>query len=123
MIVLEKIKSIENCPKSHVLAVHDTLNVISGKWKISIIASLLHGKMRFKDLQEVIEKITPRMLSKELKQLELNGILNRTVQPSKPVLIEYELTASGEQLSEVIDSLIAWGVNHRSATTTKASHF
>ncbi|QTY27152.1 helix-turn-helix domain-containing protein [Flavobacterium sp. CS20] len=113
---LIKTKSVMNCPKSFVLAVNDTLNVIGGKWKISIIASLLQSKMRFKDLQEVIVKITPRMLSKELKELELNGVVNRIVQPSKPVLIEYELTESGKQLSEVIDSIIDWGLNHRSVT-------
>ncbi|WP_417874828.1 winged helix-turn-helix transcriptional regulator [Xanthomarina gelatinilytica] len=116
---LIKRKSVMNCPKSFVLAVNDTLNVIGGKWKIGIIASLLQRKMRFKDLQEVIEKITPRMLSKELKELELNGVVKRIVQPSKPVLIEYELTESGKQLSDVIDSIIDWGLNHRSVTIKK----
>lgn len=107
-------KNIEQCPKSYVMAVNDTLNVISGKWKIPIIASLLHGKKRFKDLQDSVDVITPRMLSKELKELELNGIVNRVVHTTKPVLIEYELTGCGSHLKGVIDGMIKWGLNHRS---------
>jgi len=65
------------CPASYVLALTDTLNVINGKWKLSIIACLLRGVTCFKDLLERTEKIIPRMLSKELKELELNGIVER----------------------------------------------
>ena len=74
---LKDFLEVKKCPIRYVLAVNDTLNVISGKWKMPIIASLLYGKNRFKDLQENIEKITPRMLSKELKELELNGVYSQ----------------------------------------------
>ena len=86
-------KEVKSCPRQYVLAVNDTLNVISGKWKLPIIASLLYGKNRFKDLQENIDKITPRMLSKELKELELNGVVERKVYQTRPIRIEYELTS------------------------------
>lgn len=101
------------CPTQFVLAINDTLNVISGKWKMPIIATLFFGKMRFTEIQRNINKITPRMLSKELKELELNGIVTRTVHDSIPVVIEYELTESARQLGEVMDSMIRWGINHR----------
>ena len=101
------------CPIQFVLAINDTLNVISGKWKIPIIATMSFGKQRFTEIQRNIPKITPRMLSKELKELELNGIVKRTVYDSIPVTIEYELTESAKQLSDVMNSMIQWDINHR----------
>lgn len=103
----------KGCPTQFVLAINDTLNVISGKWKMPIIATLFFGKMRFTEIQRNIHKITPRMLSKELKELELNGIVTRTVHDSIPVIVEYELTESARQLGDVMDSMIRWGINHR----------
>jgi DNA-binding HxlR family transcriptional regulator len=107
---LEKIKS---CSAQFVLAINDTLTVISGKWKLPIIGSLLYGKKRYKELEREIPKITPRMLSKELKNLEVNGIVKRTVRNSIPVLVEYELTVSGQSLHQVIEPMIEWGLQHR----------
>lgn len=104
---------VQQCPRHYVLALTDTLNVMNGKWKLPIIASLLHGKIRFKDLQDNIDKITPRMLSKELKELELNGIIERKVYNQTPVLIEYILTESGKNITSVIDAMIDWGMIHR----------
>ena len=89
------------------------MNVISGKWKLPIIAALFQEKNRFKDLLENIEKITPRMLSKELKELEINGIIQRNVTHQMPVIIEYKLTGSGKKIIEVIDAMIDWGLTHR----------
>ncbi|WNH12973.1 winged helix-turn-helix transcriptional regulator [Thalassobellus suaedae] len=97
------------------MAINDTLNVVSGKWKLPIIASLLYGKRRYKDIQENIDKITPRMLSKELKDLELNGVVKRTVFDTTPVLIEYTLTATGEKIINVLDAMVDWGVEHRNS--------
>lgn len=109
-ISLEEAKA---CPTQFVLAINDTLNVVSGKWKMPIIATLFFGKRRFTEVQRNIPKITPRMLSKELKELELNGIVKRTVYDSIPVVVEYELTDSGRMLSDVMDSMIRWGLSHR----------
>ncbi|WP_229206801.1 winged helix-turn-helix transcriptional regulator [Dyadobacter crusticola] len=107
------------CPRSYILALTDTLNVINGKWKLPIIASLLRGVNRFKDLLEKTEKITPRMLSKELKELEANGVVQRVVYNQTPVLIEYQLTESGKDIADVIDSMIDWGMTHRSHVIKK----
>lgn len=103
----------QQCPKSYILALTDTLNVINGKWKLPILAALLRGQNRFKDLLDRIEKITPRMLSKELKELELNSLVVRKVHHTTPVLIEYSLTSSGRDITKVIDAMIGWGMKHR----------
>ncbi len=108
-------EEVQPCPKQFILALNDTLNVVNGRWKLPIIAALFRGKKRFKELLETIENVTPRMLSKELKELEINGIVNRTVYNQTPVLIEYTLTASGTNMVQVIDAMIDWGLTHRKA--------
>lgn len=107
------IESIRDCPKSFVMAANDTMNVLSGKWKMPIMASLIFGKKRFKDLEKEIPKITPRMLSKELRDLEVNGIVTRTVHNTIPVIIEYEFTESGKNFKKVMDAMVEWGLEHR----------
>ena len=64
-------------------------------------------------MEREIPRITPRMLSKELKDLEINGIIRRTVHDTIPVTVEYELTASGKTLNNVLDVMIEWGLQHR----------
>ena len=105
----------KSCPIQYVLAIRDTLNVISGKWKMPIIASLVFNKKRFTEIQRNIDKITPRMLSKELKELEINGVVVRKVYDTTPVTIEYELTPSGKEIVKVIDVMVEWGLSHRQA--------
>lgn len=115
-----KEKEIMNlCKADFVLAINDTLNVITGKWKLPIIASLMFGKMRYSELQKSIGKITPRMLSKELKELEMNSIVTRTVYPTIPVTVEYELTECAKGLKGVLEKMIEWGVEHRKAVISK----
>lgn len=102
-------KDFNGCDYSDVVALHDTLTILSGKWKIYIIRALLFGKSRFNELHKRIPKITPRMLSKELKELELNGVVKRTVYNTVPATVEYELTSSGTQLKELITEMVRWG--------------
>lgn len=113
------INSIKDCPHSFALAVNDTVNVLSGKWKLPIMASLLFGKKRFKELEREIPKITPRMLSKELRDLEMNGMVTRTVYDTIPVTVEYEFTESGRKIKEVLDAMVEWGINHRKEVLNK----
>jgi DNA-binding HxlR family transcriptional regulator len=113
---MEEVKSINeirSCPILSVLAINDTLSVITGKWKLSIICTMMHDKKRFTEIQRNISKITPRMLSKELKELEMNGIVKRIVYDTTPVSIEYELTESGKSIREVLDKMLEWGLQHR----------
>ncbi|HUM50879.1 MAG TPA: helix-turn-helix domain-containing protein [Chitinophagales bacterium] len=104
---------IKSCSSTFVLAINDTLNVINGKWKLPIIGSLLYGKKRFTELEKSIPKITPRMLSKELKELEINGVVTRTVYDSIPVIVEYDLTKSGKSLNIFLEPMVEWGLMHR----------
>ncbi len=106
-------EEVKSCSKQYVLAINDTLNVMSGKWKLPIIGSLFYGKKRFKELEREISKITPRMLSKELKDLEMNGIIRRTVLETAPITVEYELTEAGHSFQSVLDSMLEWGLKHR----------
>lgn len=107
------IEEVKKCPVQFVLAVNDTINVIKGKWKLPILGSLLFEKKRFTEIQRNIPKITPRMLSKELKELELNGMITRTVYNTIPVSVEYELTNSGKSISDLLEKMAEWGLNHR----------
>lgn len=100
--------------KPRLMAIHDTMDLISGKWKVSIISYLqTMGKSRFMELQNNIEGIGAKMLSKELKDLEINELVTRTVLQSRPVKVEYELTDYGRTLEHIIDELCVWGFKHR----------
>jgi DNA-binding HxlR family transcriptional regulator len=103
----------EKCNAASVMAVKDTLDVISGKWKLPILGSLIDGERRFKELERNIPKITARMLSKELRQLEMNQLVKRTVYDTMPATVEYEITPYGRTLDKVIDAMNEWGKLHR----------
>jgi len=101
------------CDGNFMLALSDTLNVISGKWKLSIIGVLMDGKMRFKQIESTIPHINSRMLSIELKDLEANGMVTRTAYNTVPVTVEYELTRSGYSILQVLEVMVDWGKAHR----------
>ncbi|MBX2897029.1 MAG: helix-turn-helix transcriptional regulator [Cyclobacteriaceae bacterium] len=99
--------------------VRDVLDIINGKWKLPILICLSFGNKRFKELEREVEGITPKMLSKELRDLEANELVVRTVYDTVPVTIEYSLTAYGKSLDGVIDSLREWGKKHRTRLLLK----
>jgi DNA-binding HxlR family transcriptional regulator len=103
----------------HVLPVKDTLDLLSGKWKLPIIGALMFGNKRFRDMEREIPGITARMLSKELKDLEINELVKRTVYDTTPVTVEYELTAYGRSLESVFHALRDWGTQHRKRIMNK----
>lgn len=104
--------TVPECTRA-LLPVRDALDVIGGKWKLPIIVALTYGPRRFNQMEREIEGITPKMLSKELKDLELNQLVSRTVYDTMPVTVEYELTAHGKSLETVIGALYEWGRKHR----------
>ncbi|MGF7073466.1 winged helix-turn-helix transcriptional regulator [Mucilaginibacter sp. 3215] len=104
--------SKEAC-KASVNAVRDALYVVNGKWKLPMLVSLMNGPKRFKELQRDLEEITPKVLSKELRDLELNGFVTRTVYDTTPVTVIYERTDYANSLSKVIGELHDWGMKHR----------
>ena len=87
----------------------EVLDIIGGKWSMPIIYNLSKGKMRFKELERSIEGINTRMLVKELKNMEANGIITRQVFATVPPTVEYTLTVKGEKLLPSITSLYNWG--------------
>lgn len=99
--------------RSCVQHVQDALYVLSGKWKIPIIVSLWYGKKRFSAIRREIPDITDRMLSKELKELEANSLIERCVSEQAPALAAYSLTAYGKTIDTVIAALSNWGAKHR----------
>ena len=95
------------------LVARDALEVIQGKWRLPIIISLLHGNKRFGELQRDIADISPKMLSKELKALETNQIITRTLYDSMPITVEYSLTPLGLTMKNLLDEILNWGAHFR----------
>lgn len=90
----------------------DVLQIIGGKWAMPMIYILSKGKMRFKELERSIEGINTRMLVKELKNMEANGIVIREVFATVPPMVEYTLTEKGHKLVPSIVSLHNWGLDY-----------
>ncbi|MBE8714777.1 winged helix-turn-helix transcriptional regulator [Sphingobacterium hungaricum] len=100
--------------KKNIMAVHDAMDVLNGKWKISIVASLCYyHKRRFSEILKDLNGISNKMLSKELKDLEINKLIRRTVLDTHPITVQYELTEYGQKLQSVIRDLTDWGAEHR----------
>src|SRR3954462_8507378 len=102
----------QECAKS-LAAVGDALYAIGGKWKLPIIIALRDGNKRLNELQRTITGISAKVLSNELKELELTGFAKRNVYSQSPVIVEYELTEYSNSLGEVLHALREWGANHR----------
>lgn len=96
-----------------ILPVRDALDMLSGKWKLPIIISLTFGNKRFTQISNEIPGITDRMLSKELKELEMNQLVKRTVYDAFPPVVEYSITPHGQSLEKVVAELRTWGLKHR----------
>src|SRR5665213_690073 len=120
MVKLSDLENIKDCSADYILAVNETLNVIDGKWKMPIMASLFFGTKRYGELEKEIPKINSRMLSKQLRDLEANGIVKRTVYDTIPVSVEYELTNSGRAFEKVVNVMFEWGLEHRKTVIGKS---
>jgi DNA-binding HxlR family transcriptional regulator len=93
--------------------VRDSLDVLNGKWKLPIIIALTFGEKRFTEVAQEVQGITDRMLSKELRDLELNGLVKRNIQETYPVKVTYALTEHSKSLNSVIEALKNWGILHK----------
>jgi DNA-binding HxlR family transcriptional regulator len=112
----EKVRQVLSNPrnqKEEVQALQDTIYVIGGKWKLPIINSLCNGNKRFRDIERSIPGITTRMLSRELKEMEANKLVKRTVTPDRPVMVEYTVTSYCRSFGDIILEMIKWGKQHR----------
>ncbi|AIQ11248.1 winged helix-turn-helix transcriptional regulator [Paenibacillus durus] len=104
----------DSCPIEH------TVNLIGHKWKVLILRNLHNmGTQRFGDLSKEIRGISQKMLTQQLRQMEIDGLIIRKVYPEVPPKVEYSLTELGETLKPVLDSMNLWGINHMKMSTPK----
>jgi DNA-binding HxlR family transcriptional regulator len=113
---LKMIKEVLSNPRNQqeeVQALQDTIYVLGGKWKLPIINSLCNGNSRFREIERSIPGITTRMLSRELKDMEANQLIKRTVDPDIPSMIAYSPTDYCRSFGDIILEMIKWGKAHR----------
>ncbi len=95
------------CPIEH------TVNLIGHKWKVLILRNLFNnGTQRFSDLSKGISRISQKMLTQQLRQMEADGIIHRKVYPEVPPKVEYSLTVLGMSLKPILDEMNRWGIEH-----------
>lgn len=109
---IQEIEALKECSQT-ILAIHDVMDLLNGKWKVSIIACLCYKKMRYSELLKEVKGISGRMLSRDLKELEMNQLITRTVLNTQPIAIEYEITEYGSTLKNLTATIAAWGLTHR----------
>ncbi|MBL0389017.1 winged helix-turn-helix transcriptional regulator [Tumebacillus sp. ITR2] len=98
--------------KKYNISVEATLEVIGGKWKTVILCHLTHGTKRTSELRRLMPKITQKMLTQQLRELEHDGVINRIAYNQVPPKVEYELSEYGQSLTGILDSLCHWGEKH-----------
>jgi DNA-binding HxlR family transcriptional regulator len=104
----ERTHDPDACP-----AVREVLNRVGDKWSVLIVGLLGPGPKRFSELRRAVEGISQRMLTLTLRGLERDGLITRTVEPSIPPKVEYELTKLGRTLLVPVDALARWAIDHR----------
>ncbi|MGL4173264.1 MAG: winged helix-turn-helix transcriptional regulator [Actinomycetota bacterium] len=104
----EPVPSTDPCP------VRDVIERVGDKWSVLIVGRLRHGPARFTELLRGVEGISRRMLTRTLRLLERDGLVVRTVYPTRPPSVEYELSLLGEALAKPLDALTEWAVTSRS---------
>lgn len=109
---MAKKKAYNECLNT-VKPVKDALEVINGKWKLAIIISISVGNERFTDIQHSVEGITPKVLAKELKDLEQHKLIKRIIIDDYPVKIIYKSEPYADTLTPIIYALKEWGINHK----------
>ena len=102
-----------NACKNDIIPIMDALYVINGKWRIPITITLMKGSKRFGEIQKEIDKITSKVLAHELKEMELNGFIEKKACDDSPLRAEYTLTQYSESLTPILTSLRDFGILHR----------
>jgi DNA-binding HxlR family transcriptional regulator len=101
--------------------IEPALDVLFGKWKVSILYLLFHGTKRFSELQKGIPGITKKMLISHLRDLEDQDIVQRVVYPSIPPRVDYSLTEAGQSLGPILEMMHQWGIHHAEHLKRKQS--
>jgi DNA-binding HxlR family transcriptional regulator len=102
----------DECTRS-LRAIHDVMDILGGKWKISIIACLCFYPRKYSELLRKVEGISGKVLSRELKDLEMNHLITRTVLNTQPITVEYAITDYGKTLKDLTKVMADWGMKHR----------
>lgn len=111
----------ENTPAEDTLCpVALTLNLIGGKWKALILWNLLEGTMRYSELRRAVPDATPKMLTQQLRELESDGLVTRTVWPVVPPKVEYSLTLTGLSIKPILTAMYRWGDDYLARRNKKA---
>jgi DNA-binding HxlR family transcriptional regulator len=96
-------------PEGKDCAVHVTVDVVGGRWKVLILQELFTGTKRNSELRRELGTVTPKVLAQQLRELERDGIVTRVVHPEVPPRVEYALTPRGRSLWPVLQAMHAWG--------------
>jgi DNA-binding HxlR family transcriptional regulator len=100
-----------------------TLNMIGGKYKAIILWHLVNGTRRFGELQRLIPQATQKMLTQQLRELENDNLITRTVYPVVPPKVEYKLSDLGQSITPVLNAMRDWGTSYMEITGADASCF
>lgn len=103
---------MKTCPSEFNCPVDATIQLIGGKYKAVILWHLIEDKKRFSELKRLIPRATEKMLSQQLRDMESDGLIVRTVYPVVPPKVEYSLSEFGRSLVPVLDSMCRWGTDY-----------
>ncbi len=109
----------DECVAEFSCSVDVTLSVIGGKWKLIIYQHLANGANRYSELRRAIPRITPTVLATQLREMERDGIVSRTMHTGSPVRVQYALTDFGRSLEGVLDVMARWGERYHAQVVSK----
>lgn len=109
MAETKRLSDLPACP------VETTLTLIGSKWKVLILRDLIDGKKRFGELKRTVGSVSQKVLTAQLREMEADGLVSRTVYPEVPPRVEYELTELGMSLKPILDALWAWGEGYKAS--------
>jgi len=115
-----RVERILQC-KTEVVPIMDAMYVISGKWRIPITIALMEGNRRFSEIMKEVPKIASKVLAQQLKEMELNGFVEKKIYNETTTRIEYELTEYSWSIKPIILTLRDFGIMHREKLRQKKS--
>ena len=106
-------KALPACP------VETTLSLIGDKWKVLILRDLMSGTKRFGELKKSLGSVSQKVLTAQLRDMEEDGLVSRTVYAEVPPRVEYALTETGNSLKPIIDAMMSWGTEYKAKWSEK----
>lgn len=106
-------KALPACP------VETTLSLIGDKWKVLILRDLMSGTKRFGELKKSLGSVSQKVLTAQLRDMEDDGLVSRTVYAEVPPRVEYSLTETGNSLKPIIDAMMSWGTDYKAKWSEK----